>query len=99
MLVFFLQASVYRELTALFDIGAKAPLPPSSDEQPQSFTRQHSAAYTAAKEKKRAERDRYSKTISWYFFAATNYFLYGETIIYYFKVSSPPFFVVVFSSQ
>jgi len=27
----------------------------------------------------------WSKTLSWYFFAATNYFLYGESIIYYFK--------------
>lgn len=28
----------------------------------------------------------WSKTFNWYFFAVTNYFLYGETIIYYFKV-------------
>jgi hypothetical protein len=32
-------------------------------------------------------RDPWSKTLNWYFFAVTNYFLYGETIIYYFKVS------------
>ncbi|KAL7409094.1 phosphatidate cytidylyltransferase [Mrakia frigida] len=29
--------------------------------------------------------DRWSKTLNWYFFAVTNYFLYGESIIYYFK--------------
>ena len=32
-------------------------------------------------------RDPWSKTLNWYFFAVTNYFLYGESIIYYFKVS------------
>jgi hypothetical protein len=37
-------------------------------------------------------KDPWSKTLSWYFFATANYFLYGESIIYYFKVpihSSP----------
>ena len=34
------------------------------------------------------ERDVWSKTLSWYFFAVANYFLYGESIIYYFKVRS-----------
>ncbi|WVQ84110.1 hypothetical protein IAT38_006255 [Cryptococcus sp. DSM 104549] len=29
--------------------------------------------------------DRWSKTLNWYFFVVTNYFLYGESIIYYFK--------------
>lgn len=33
-------------------------------------------------------KDPWSKTLNWYFFAVTNYFLYGESIIYYFKVSS-----------
>lgn len=33
-------------------------------------------------------RDPWSKTLNWYFFAVTNYFLYGESIIYYFKVSA-----------
>ncbi|BEJ15376.1 hypothetical protein CspHIS471_0411430 [Cutaneotrichosporon sp. HIS471] len=27
----------------------------------------------------------WSKTLNWYFFVVTNYFLYGESIIYYFK--------------
>ena len=31
-------------------------------------------------------RDPWSKTLSWYFFATANYFLYGESIIHYFKV-------------
>ncbi|KAL7418755.1 phosphatidate cytidylyltransferase [Cryptotrichosporon argae] len=29
--------------------------------------------------------DSWSKTLNWYFFVVTNYFLYGESIIYYFK--------------
>ncbi|KAF8235974.1 phosphatidate cytidylyltransferase [Tricholoma matsutake] len=31
--------------------------------------------------------DPWSKTLNWYFFAVTNYFLYGESIIYYFKAT------------
>jgi phosphatidate cytidylyltransferase len=31
-------------------------------------------------------RDPWSKTLNWYFFMVANYFLYGESIIYYFKV-------------
>ncbi|GHJ84596.1 hypothetical protein NliqN6_0998 [Naganishia liquefaciens] len=32
-----------------------------------------------------ARRERWNKTLNWYFFVVTNYFLYGESIIYYFK--------------
>ncbi len=34
------------------------------------------------------DKDPWSKTLNWYFFAVVNYFLYGESIIYYFKVRS-----------
>lgn len=34
----------------------------------------------------RRGRDPWSKTLNWYFFAVANYYLYGESIIYYFKV-------------
>ena len=34
----------------------------------------------------KSKKDPWSKTLNWYFFAVTNYFLYGESIIYYFKV-------------
>jgi len=74
-LVFTVQAQVFRELVSLFDVGSKH----SSSDRP------HSAAYISAKERKRLERARYSKTLSWYFFATSNYFFYGESIIYYFK--------------
>jgi phosphatidate cytidylyltransferase len=30
-------------------------------------------------------KDPWSRTLNWYFFATANYFLYGESIIYYFK--------------
>lgn len=40
-------------------------------------------------EKEDEGRDPWSKTLNWYFFAVTNYFLYGESIIYYFKVGPP----------
>lgn len=33
-------------------------------------------------------KDPWSTTLNWYFFAVTNYFLYGESIIYYFKVGT-----------
>lgn len=36
-------------------------------------------------------KDPWSKTLNWYFFAVTNYFLYGESIIYYFKVCCSAF--------
>lgn len=35
----------------------------------------------------KAGKDPWSQTLNWYFFVVTNYFLYGESIIYYFKVS------------
>lgn len=38
-------------------------------------------------------RDPWSKTLNWYFFAVVNYFLYGESIIYYFKVSRMSYFL------
>jgi phosphatidate cytidylyltransferase len=34
--------------------------------------------------------DAWNKTLNWYFFVVTNYFLYGESIIYYFKVRDSP---------
>ena len=34
----------------------------------------------------RSTNDPWSNTLNWYFFTVANYFLYGETIIYYFKV-------------
>ncbi|KAJ3838977.1 phosphatidate cytidylyltransferase [Lentinula raphanica] len=50
--------------------------------------REVTALFTLAQSDKRDElkgKDPWSKTLNWYFFAVTNYFLYGESIIYYFK--------------
>ena len=33
----------------------------------------------------RARRLRFTKSLNWYFLASTMYFLYGESVIYYFK--------------
>ena len=33
----------------------------------------------------RVRRLRFTKSLNWYFLASTMYFLYGESIIYYFK--------------
>nr|GAT56322.1 predicted protein [Mycena chlorophos] len=40
---------------------------------------------TSDEEVKKNGRDPWSTTLNWYFFVVTNYFLYGESIIYYFK--------------
>ncbi|KIK67380.1 hypothetical protein GYMLUDRAFT_156314 [Collybiopsis luxurians FD-317 M1] len=50
--------------------------------------REVTALFTLAQSDIRDEakgKDPWSKTLNWYFFAVTNYFLYGESIIYYFK--------------
>lgn len=41
-------------------------------------------------------KDPWSKPLNWYFFAVTNYFLYGESIIYYFKVSFTTLLVTLY---
>jgi phosphatidate cytidylyltransferase len=64
VLVMVCQTLVYREVTALFALGA-----PKSDDSAEV-----------------KGKDPWSKTLNWYFFAVTNYFLYGESLIYYFKV-------------
>jgi hypothetical protein len=44
-------------------------------------------------------KDPWSKTLNWYFFAVTNYFLYGESIIYYFKVDKIYFMSLTFTDK
>ncbi|OAX39987.1 hypothetical protein K503DRAFT_855663 [Rhizopogon vinicolor AM-OR11-026] len=43
------------------------------------------AAPESGEVENKGKKDPWSKTLNWYFFAVTNYFLYGESIIYYFK--------------
>ncbi|KAJ7188192.1 phosphatidate cytidylyltransferase [Mycena filopes] len=42
---------------------------------------------SSEEESKKNGKDPWSTTLNWYFFVVTNYFLYGESIIYYFKVA------------
>lgn len=45
----------------------------------------HPPQPTSEGSKKTDVADKWSKTLNWYLFVVTNYFLYGESIIYYFK--------------
>ncbi|EST05794.1 Phosphatidate cytidylyltransferase [Kalmanozyma brasiliensis GHG001] len=92
------QTLVYREVVALFNIPNRPSVTGGGGGTGRS-SRMSSAPNSAAASEvdeneeeeriqKRLERRRdqlWSKTLSWYFFAAANYFLYGESIIYYFK--------------
>ncbi|KAJ7132759.1 cytidylyltransferase family-domain-containing protein [Mycena crocata] len=40
---------------------------------------------SSSDEESKTGKDPWSTTLNWYFFVVTNYFLYGESIIYYFK--------------
>lgn len=84
VLVLVCQALVFKEISALFDVAAK-PIHHHGHHSKHHDAVSPSRAARDARVK--AERERWSKVLSWYFFAATNYFLHGETIIYYFKVS------------
>ena len=75
-LVFVIQAVVFGELTSLFDAGYAQQGASGAD---------GTAPVSRKRANRREERDRWSKRMAWYFFAATNYFLYGESLIYYFK--------------
>ena len=73
LLVLLVQTLVYREVTALFALGAPKTSKSKSD------------STTPVDNPESAGKDPWSKTVNWYFFAVTNYFLYGESLIYYFK--------------
>ncbi|KAI5479754.1 phosphatidate cytidylyltransferase [Pseudohyphozyma bogoriensis] len=76
-LVFIIQAVVFSELSGLFDAGYSSSHP--------AVGNGGSREREARRRGRREERNRWSRRMSWYFFAATNYFLYGESLIYYFK--------------
>ncbi|KAJ9478706.1 Phosphatidate cytidylyltransferase [Pseudozyma hubeiensis] len=97
LLVMVCQTLVYREVVALFNIPNRPSVTGSGGGGRSS--RMSSAPTSAAtsevdddEEEERVQRrlegrrdQLWSKTLSWYFFATANYFLYGESIIYYFK--------------
>ncbi|GAA5821780.1 hypothetical protein JCM3770_000141 [Rhodotorula araucariae] len=82
-LVFVIQAIVFKELTGLFDAGY------SGSHAGAAIDESNKAVRTPEREAKRKERredrERWSRRMAWYFFAVTNWFLYGESLIYYGK--------------
>lgn len=52
--------------------------------------REVTALFKLTRPKEEGSSDAWDGTLNWYFFAVTNYFLYGESLIYYFKVSVEP---------
>jgi len=92
ILVFIIQLLVFREVTNLFQVGYKASAKEHAKKLQAQAHHQHlSSSVTAAtlKERKKIKdvghKNRVNKLMSWYFFGVANYFLYGESIIYYFK--------------
>ncbi|TKY87758.1 hypothetical protein EX895_003339 [Sporisorium graminicola] len=95
LLVMISQTLVYREIVALFNIPGRPSVTGGGGRSSRMSSAPTSAATSEVEDddeeeriQKRLEgrRDQlWSKTLSWYFFAVTNYFLYGESIIYYFK--------------
>ncbi|SPO32190.1 related to CDS1 - CDP-diacylglycerol synthase [Ustilago trichophora] len=94
VLVMVSQALVYREIVALFNIPGR-PSVTGGGRSSRMSSAPTSAATSEVDEDEEEERiqrrlegrreELWSKSLSWYFFAVTNYFLYGESIIYYFK--------------
>ncbi|GAA5864408.1 hypothetical protein JCM3774_002781 [Rhodotorula dairenensis] len=82
-LVFIIQAVVFKELTALFDAGYAHP--PAHDETKAAAVSTRTPEREAKRKGRKEERQRWSRKMAWYFFAVTNYYLYGESLIYYFK--------------
>ena len=82
LLVLVIETLVYREVTALFNIPGRASLT-GSTRASQSEGDEEVDAEQRRQDKRRQEV--WSKTLSWYFFAVCNFFLYGESLIYYFK--------------
>ncbi|GAA5905066.1 hypothetical protein JCM6882_002431 [Rhodosporidiobolus microsporus] len=78
-LVFLVQAVVFKELTGLFDAGYSGAH--ATEEGKITRTPEREAKRKGRKE----ERERWSRRMAWYFFSVTNYYLYGESLIYYFK--------------
>ena len=70
LLVMLVQMLVYREVTALSSLGMST-FDDVGVKNPKT---------------KGKSKDPWSKTLNWYFYAVANYFLYGENLIYYFKV-------------
>ncbi|WFD26878.1 phosphatidate cytidylyltransferase [Malassezia nana] len=80
LLVLILETLVYREVTALFNIPGRTILSVSRSSQGETDDEDH-----ALSQRETDREELWSKTLSWYFFAVCNFFLYGESLTYYFK--------------
>ncbi|GAA5972529.1 hypothetical protein JCM11641_001885 [Rhodosporidiobolus odoratus] len=78
-LVFLVQAVVFKELTGLFDAGYSGAHVGEEGKMVRTPEKE------AKRKDRKEERERWSRRMAWYFFAVTNYYLYGESLIYYFK--------------
>ncbi|KDN40028.1 phosphatidate cytidylyltransferase [Tilletiaria anomala UBC 951] len=93
LLVMVIQTVVYREVTGLFNLPSRPHVtgsstgtntPSAAGPRVPSVVNELDEDYFA-RDKGRRREDLWSKTLSWYFFVVANYFLYGESMIYYFK--------------
>ena len=78
LLVLVLETLVYREVTALFNVPGHTIL----SQQVQNEVEDDDEGES---QRERQAEELWSKSLSWYFFAVCNFFLYGETLVYYFK--------------
>ena len=78
LLVLVLETLVYREVTALFNVPGHTILSQQVQDEVEDDDEGES-------QRERQAEELWSKSLSWYFFAVCNFFLYGETLVYYFK--------------
>ncbi|WFD30226.1 phosphatidate cytidylyltransferase [Malassezia sp. CBS 17886] len=79
LLVLVLEILVYREVTALFSMPGRARLLAASRAASETEDEDGGAARQAMTQRE----ELWGKALSWYFFAVCNFFLYGESLIYY----------------
>lgn len=78
LLILVLETLVYREVTALFNVPGRTLL----SAQSQTDAEDEDDSVT---QRETDREELWNKTMSWYFFAVCNFFLYGESLVYYFK--------------
>ncbi|KAK0554386.1 phosphatidate cytidylyltransferase [Tilletia horrida] len=91
LLVTALETMVYREVVGLFNLPSRPHVTATSKKGSGAESAVTSAAPSDDEDEddtitsSRRKEELWSKTLSWYFFSVANYFLYGESLIYYFK--------------
>ncbi|KAE8243892.1 hypothetical protein A4X13_0g6905 [Tilletia indica] len=92
LLVTFCETLVYREVVGLFNLPNRPHVTARRSGKSSGVESAMTSAAPSDDEDEdgpisdsRRKENLWSKTLSWYFFAVANYFLYGESLIYYFK--------------